>query len=251
MNSDLTEQVVSNTRSIKSMQNQRRSTIVRTYGEEHTAEFVNGTATFYLPVDTDMQYMSELKFKLLVGEVGKSGTIDNPTGGSVTPGSGTYATMDAWLAAYPVGTYVDTDGWWGAQCWDYANAFWRSQVNRILQTGSHHSASDTWRQSREVNAGTEFGTFSNKTLIKRGDWIVISSSVDAVGHIALAAEDYGTGSDPSRLKCYGQNQGGTPVPQGGAAINLVDLDITNFIGAFRYAGWTTNNSDPNHPIITA
>ena len=77
MNSDLTEQVVSNTRNIKAMQNQRRSTIVRTYGEEHTANFVNGTATFYLPVDTDMQYMSELKFKLLAGDVGSSGTIDN------------------------------------------------------------------------------------------------------------------------------------------------------------------------------
>ena len=236
MNSDLTEQVISNTRNIKSMQNQRRSTIVRTYGEEHTANFVDGVATFYLPVDTDMQYMSELKFKLLAGDVGSGGTIDNPTGGYVEPGTATYTTMDAWLAALPLGTFIDMDGYWGAQCWDYADAFWVSQVNRMLQTGSHRSASDTWRQSREVNAGTEFGTFSNKTLIKRGDWIVLSGSADAVGHIALAAEDY-NGTD--YLQCYGQNQGGTPVPQGGAAINNVSLYIGDFVGAFRYAGWTT------------
>lgn len=243
MNSDLTEQVVSNTRNIKSMQNQRRSTIVRTYGEEHTANFVNGTATFYLPVDTDMQYMSELKFKLLAGDVGSGGTIDNPTGGYVEPGTATYATMDAWLAAFPEGTFVDTDGYWGAQCWDYANAFWLSQVNRTLQTGSHRSASDTWRQSRVVNAGTEFGTFSNKNLIKKGDWIVLSGSADAVGHIALAAEDY---NGTNYLQCYGQNQGGTPVPQGGAAINKTNLYIGDFVGAFRYAGWTT--SPIPHPI---
>ena len=241
MNSDLTEQVVSNTRNIKAMQNQRRSTIVRTYGEEHTANFVNGTATFYLPVDTDMQYMSELKFKLLAGDVGSSGTIDNPTGGYVEPGTATYATMDAWLAAYPLGTFVNVDGYWGAQCWDYACAFWLTQVNRRLQTGSHHSASDTWRQSRVINAGTEFGTFSTKSLIKRGDWIVMSGSADAVGHIALAAEDY-NGTD--YLQCYGQNQGGTPVPQGGAAISLNSLYIGDFVGGFRYAGWTTSTQHP-------
>lgn len=241
MNNELTEQVISNTRNIKSMQNQRRSTIVRTYGEEHTANFVNGTATFYLPVDTDMQYMSELKFKLLAGDVGSGGTIDNPTGGYVTPGTATYSTMEAWLTAYPVGTFINVDGYWGAQCWDYADAFWLSQVNRTLQTGSHRSASDTWRQSRVVNAGTEFGTFSTKSLIKRGDWIVLSGSADAVGHIALAAEDY---NGTNYLECYGQNQGGTPVPQGGAAINKANLYIGDFVGAFRYAGWTTSTQHP-------
>lgn len=241
MDSELTEQVIKNTRALKAMQNQRRSTIVRTYGEEHTADFVGGTATFYLPVDTDMQYMSELKFKLLVGSVGSSGTIDNPTGGTVVPGTATYATMNAWLAAYPLGTFVDTDGYWGAQCWDYANAFWKTQVNRTLQTGSHRSASDVWRQSRVVNAGTEFGTFSTKALIKRGDWIVMSGSADAVGHIALAAEDY---NGTNILQCYGQNQGGTPVPQGGAVISLTSISIADFVGGFRYAGWNTSPTPP-------
>lgn len=530
MDSDLTEQVISNTRDIKSMQNQRRSTIVRVYGEEHTAEFVNGTATFYLPVDTDMQYMSELKFKLLSGNVGSDGTIDNPSGGHVEPGTATYTTMKAWLEAYPVGTYVDMDGYYGAQslvagtqllgadgiyrsvetlkegdrvlardgktvntiannnatleeiwevrtwngyirgtaghkmfsngkkvrldelrvgdyidfpdnpiptvkcpltpnearffgfwlgdgtrklpevtigskrkqryldslglnfhrrrhsngkawiytlrnspavkklinkypdktipifgerekeiieglanadgtpkhdgicitntnfamltavqemcwkvgycaamgkveyregtnlcdnpkpirrltinfsprrrfvrnkvlsvkktrekeyvyhtnvwednhsyiadglasknCWDYADAFWVAQVNRMLQTGPHSSASDTWRHSREVNAGTEFGTFASKSLIKRGDWIVMSSSEGAIGHIALAAEDY---NGTNYLLCYGQNQGGTPVPRGGAAISLNSIPIGDFVGGFRYAGWTTTD----------
>lgn len=238
MDSELIDQVAQNARTLKSMQNQRRSTIVRTYGEEHTASFVNGTATFYLPVDTDMQYMSELKFKLLVGEVGSGGTIDNPTGGYVAPGTATYATMDAWLAALPVGTFVDMDGYWGAQCWDYADAFWVAQVNRMLQTGSHRSASDVWRESRAANAGTEFGTFSDKTRIKRGDWLVFSSSAGAVGHIALAAEDY---NGSNSIRCYGQNQGGTPVSQGGAAINIASLSLGDFVGAFRYAGWNTTS----------
>lgn len=236
MDSELTEQVIKNTQALKAMQNQRRSTIVRTYGEEHTANFVNGVATFYLPVDTDMQYMSELKFKLLAGSIGSDGTIDNPTGLPVASGVNTYATMEAWLAAFPVGAFVDTDGYWGAQCWDYANAFWKTQVNRTLQTGSHRSASDVWRQSRDVNAGSEFLLITDKTQIRKGDWIVMSSSADAVGHITMAGEDYNGGNT---LNCYGQNQGGIPVPQGGAAISYNTVSIADFVGGFRYKAWST------------
>lgn len=238
---ELVKQIVENTKKLKAMENQRRSTIVRKYGEEHTAEFVGDTATFYLPVDTDMQYMSEMKFKLLVGAAGGKATIDRPTGGYVGTGFGTYKTMDAWLEAYPIGTFVDTDGWFGAQCWDYANAFWLAQVGRQLITGSHLSASDTWRESKAVNAGSEFATYSSKLLIKRGDWLVMSASPDAVGHIALAAEDY---NGTNTLLCYGQNQGGTPVPQGGAAINLTSNSILDFVGAFRFEGWTTIPDKP-------
>ena len=514
MSTDLTDQVIQNTKTIKAMQNQRRSSVVRTYGVEHTAEFVNGTATFYLPVDTDMEYMSELKFKLLSGTIGSSGTIDDPTGGDVEPGIGTYKTMQAWLDAFPVGTYVDMDGYYGAQslvagtqllgadglyynvedlkegdaifakdgrtintiasnketyeeiwevktrngyirgtaghkmfvngervelkdikigdlidlpdkpikarqcklspdtakfigfwygcvnrvgrcvvvirnrlrkyleslnldlrrddafeasvyglynnqafrrfinkygdgplpilvgrekeviegfihacgwktltgkiaaesddfatltaiqemcwrigytatmgkvkgktrvltieekssvrnevlsvknthkmapvyhtnvwegnhsyiadgfassnCWDYADAFWVSQVNRTLKTGTNHSAADTWYQNRAANALTEFALITDVTQIKKGDWLVLAASDRVLGHICLAAEDYnGTNS----LQVYGQNQGGTPVPRGGAAISLETLTLTNFAGAFRYRGWTVD-----------
>ena len=237
MNSDLINQVISNTRNLKSMQNQRRSTIVRKYGEEHDSRFAGDTATFYLPVDTDMEYISELKIKLVLGDINFASSMAGGTSMSIPIGSVTYKKMSDWLKAIPLGSFVDTDGWFGAQCWDYANAFWRAQTGRTLQTGPNRSASDVWRNSRSVNAGNEFTLITAKKDIKKGDWIVTSESATAIGHIALAAENYNGGDT---LACYGQNQGGTPVPSGGAVVSYTTLNITPFVGAFRYKHWTVD-----------
>lgn len=240
MDGQLVNQVIANTKALKAMQNQRRSTIVRKYGEEHDAGFVGNTATFYFPVDTDMEYISELQIKLVIGTINGSGSTAGGQAIPIDPGTGTYKTMAQWLAAIPVGSYVDMDKHFGAQCWDYADAFWVSQVNRTLKTGSHHSAADAWRENSVHNAGTAFTRITQKSDIKKGDWVITGESqVSAYGHIFLAAEDYNS-SHPNSILGYGQNQGGTPIPAGGAAVNLTSLNISNFLGAFRYTHWTVN-----------
>lgn len=232
MDGELVNQVIQNTKNIKAMMNQRRSTIVRKYGEEHDAGFVGNTATFYLPVDTDMEYISELQVKVVLGSMGTGGTIAAGTYVNAVKGINTYANYSAWISAYPIGAAVDCDGSFGCQCWDYACAFWYAQCNRQLQTGSHHSAADCWNESRTANAGSEFDLITDKTQIQQGDWLVFGGG--SYGHIAMAAENYSNGIN---ILCYGQNQGGTPMPKGGAAVNLTSLYLGNFIGGFRYKRW--------------
>lgn len=228
---DLTHQVAQNTKLLQSLLSQRKHTIVRTCGEEHSANG-SGSATVWLTLDNDMAYISEMKFKLVFGSPNSSTTPSAPSGSGQRPqqwGENTWPNMQSFLNAYPIGSYVDTDGYYGAQCWDYANAFWTGQVNRRLETGNGQ-ARGTWTL-RAQNAGTEFSLVYDWNSIKAGDWIVWGGGT--YGHIAMAA------SAPvgSTVACYGENQGGAPVAVGGAAVNLTTLTQANFLGAFRYKNW--------------
>lgn len=233
MDEQLIKQVVSNTQALKSMMNQRRSTIVRKYGEEHDADFIGDVATFYLPVDTDMEYISELKVKLVLGNIGSSGSN---SGGSYDRGGwgvNTFPSYESWLAKYPVGSAIDADGLYGCQCVDYAKAFWMYQVNRSVLTGPAQSAYEIWTVNRATNAGSEFDLITSWSQIKKGDWIIWGGG--DYGHVAMAAEDY-PGIDSIHI--YEQNgAGGTPMPKGGKTLSLGTKSSSGFLGAFRYKRW--------------
>ena len=108
--SDLAQQVIKNAREQQSDFSQRRAAVVRVCGEEHTATG-HGTANVYLTLDNDMAYISEYKFKLVFGTGGDgSGT---PHGADVIRGTNTWASADAFIAQYPIGTALDTDNTWG------------------------------------------------------------------------------------------------------------------------------------------
>ncbi len=231
MQNDLVSQVAKNTNEISKLYNQRKAVVARQYGEEHDAVAQDGLSVFYLCHDVDTEYVAEYKFKLVI-----TGSGVSQAGGiyiNFVKGYNKYPTYNSWITDYPAGSAVDVDGYYGAQCWDYAAAFWYAQCNRVLQTGDG-SARGCWALMRTTNAGTEFDLVTNKTQIKQGDWIVMGGGT--YGHICMAAEDY-QGND--YLRCYGQNQGGTPMPRGGAAVNIVSLSLGNFLGAFRYKGWHT------------
>lgn len=223
--SELYDTVVNNHNEQRSQYNGRKASMVRVFGQEHSANFVGGAATMFFPVDSDLVYISELQVKFIIGDYG--GTPPSAGGAVITPPSASinkYPTIILWIAAFPVGAKVDMDGAFGYQCWDYADAFWVSQVGRRLQTGPNHSAADCWNYSRDVNAGTEFDQITSLSDVQRGDWVVLGGNP---GHIAMAETNYlGNGI----LSCYGQNQG--PV-----GISLVPLSMNNFIGAFRYKNW--------------
>ena len=83
---------------------------------------------------------------------------------------------------------------------------------------------------------------ARKKLIRRGDCIVFAPSggLYYTGHICFADENY-NGTDT--LKCLGQNQG-----QGtgwGKASNIVELNLTRFLGAFRNSNWESTG-----PIVS-
>ena len=173
--------------------------------------------------------MAEYKFKLII-----TGDGTSQAGGiytNYTKGTNTYPTYDAWVAAFPEGNAVDCDGYWGAQCWDYACAFWYSQVGRRLETGDQ-TARGIWTIMRIYNAGLNFDLITDKTQIKKGDWVITGTG--SYGHVFMAAEDY-NGTDT--IQGWGQNQGGVPMPRGGAAVNKTNLNISSFLGAFRYKRW--------------
>lgn len=228
-NPALEVQVAKNTNEISKLYNQRKAVVARQYGEEHDAIAENGKSTFYICHDVDTEYVAEWKFKLIV-----TGDGSSQAGGIYTTyskGWNTYPTYESWVAAYPIGMAVDVDGYYGAQCWDYAAAFWYAQTGRRLETGDK-TARGTWTLRRTINLGTEFEAITNKTQIKKGDWIVKGSG--SYGHICMAAEDY-NGTD--YIQCYGQNQGGIKMPRGGEAINIAAIGLGDFLGAFRYRRW--------------
>lgn len=234
MNGDFVNQVMKNTNEISKLYNQRKAVIARQYGEEHDAIASNGKSIFYLCHDVDTEYMAEYKFKLIITGDGTSQADGIYT--NYSKGTNTYPNYDAWVAAFPEGNAVDCDGHFGAQCWDYACAFWYAQVGRRLETGDK-TAKGIWSNMRAHNAGSQFNLVTDKTQIQKGDWVITGGGT--YGHVFMAAENY-NGTD--FIQGWGQNQGGTPMPRGGQAINKTTLNISYFLGAFRYKNWNSSTA---------
>lgn len=221
------QQVANNTKTFTTENNKRGAALVRVFGEEHDATAWQGRSTMYLFNDIDLCYISELKFKLIFEEDPTDAALNQAV--SVALGYKTWANIQEFINAYPIGTAIDADGVYGCQCYDYANAFWRSQVNRNL-VNNNGGASGTWAL-RDQNAGTEFVTGTNWDDIQRGDWVVWDTGV--YGHIALAL-----GSPDSMTKTISvleeNGPNGTPWPTGGTTLSVGTGKQSGFLGYFRY-----------------
>lgn len=142
-----------------------------------------------------------------------------------------YASADDFYNA-TIGRGFDIDGWYGAQCWDLGQLFWKNQVNRGLITKpGGGGAIDCWDVSRNINAGSEFELISDKNAIRKGDWIIFRGG--QFGHIGMAM----SGNQGNYVRLLGQNQGGTPFRNGGSTTNVINMSLNNFAGAFRFKGW--------------
>ena len=147
-----------------------------------------------------------------------------------------HATYDEWRAN-TIGNEYDLDGYYGCQCWDYASLFWRNLgfSAGYPQTGNGY-AYGCWTLRREVNKGTQFDLIYNINDVKRGDVVVLDHGRfvgDDAGHIAFADEDFQGGL---YLKLVGQNQE-NPSATYGYKVTVDNMNITKFLGAFRYKGW--------------
>ena len=138
------------------------------------------------------------------------------------------------------GLGYDVDNYLGYQCWDLAAELWMhiaefEDGNLWPKTGSHLYASEIWTESRTQNAGSSFTLIYNLSDVKRGDAIVIGSSpISATGHIAFADENY---NDTTQMNLLGQNQV-DPNLTTGHIPTVTNIDVSNFLGAFRFNGWT-------------
>ena len=154
-----------------------------------------------------------------------------------------HATYNQWKTN-TIGHAYDLDGAFGCQCWDYASLFWRNVGFPVgyPQTGPNLYASECWTVSRSQNAGSTFDLVYNASNIKEGDILVFNGTVgNPPGHITFADEDY---NNSGYIWCVGQNQGGSPLPEGGTAVTRNHIPINNFLGAFRYKEWESPTPPP-------
>ena len=143
--------------------------------------------------------------------------------------------------SYLLTTGVNVDFSFGNQCWDSCALLWY-QYGLRLQTGNGY-AYGCWELMRNQNGRPPFELVWGKENIKRGDVIVFDKHGSwYTGHIGYADEDY---NGTNTIKCLGQNQG-----QGissGTPSNIVNQNLTWFLGAFRNTRWTVTPPTPPTP----
>lgn len=122
----------------------------------------------------------------------------------------------------------DVDGYYGAQCWDGAALFWLNAVGRSFSTGGTGAARGGWEAARAANAGSEFDLVTDRNAIQPGDWLVFGGS--QWGHVGMAV----SGNLGGYVRLLGQNQTGTG---NGAPFNEINMNLGNFLGAFRLKRW--------------
>ena len=137
----------------------------------------------------------------------------------------------------------DTDGAYGGQCWDYGDLFWQNYAGRRLSTCGSGAAKGTivdgcW----QTNAGNDFTMIWDPTQLQPGDWVVFNNGT--WGHIGMALGTYNNGY----ISLAGQNQGGADCDGGGGAVNVINISLKNFAGAFRPNAYIAPEPEPE-PVI--
>lgn len=129
---------------------------------------------------------------------------------------------------YVFGKCWNTDGAYGAQCWDLGDLFWQNYTGRRLSTCGTGAAKGTWEgDCKYVNAGDELELITDPTQLQAGDWVVFNNGT--WGHIGMALGGYYNGY----VSLLGQNQGGGYCDGGGSSANIINISLKNFSGAFR------------------
>lgn len=123
------------------------------------------------------------------------------------------------------GRCLYANNFWGAQCVSEARVFWWSYAGFDVSTCGTGLAKGMMNCAEE-NARDRFKIIWNVDEIQAGTWIVLDGST--TGHICMALSKVNNGY----VACLGQNQGGIPCPGGGAAGNIINISVKNFIGGY-------------------
>ena len=145
-----------------------------------------------------------------------------------------------------IGNGYDVDGVYGDQCVDMAKllAGNAGRPSPYWKSGSLGYAKDGWidASSREYNKGDLFTLVYNKENVKAGDLVVLdNTSSNPYGHIAFATTDWNSSTTSAML--LGQNQV-NPSATTGHPNTITNVNVSNFLGAFRFIGWQPTTPPP-------
>lgn len=157
--------------------------------------------------------------------------VDCPEGEECGLGAYIYAPTETPSAFknYTLGKCLNTDGAYGAQCWDLADVFWQNVSGRRAQTCGTGAAKGMIQDGCwQANAGNEFIMVWDPTQLMAGDIVIFTNG--QWGHVGMALGGYNNGY----IALLGQNQGGGYCQGGGSSTNIVNINLKNFGGAFRY-----------------
>lgn len=157
--------------------------------------------------------------------------VDCPEGEECGLGAFIYAPTETPSAFknYTLGKCLNTDGAYGAQCWDLADVFWQNVSGRRAQTCGTGAAKGMIQDGCwQANAGNEFIMVWDPTQLQAGDIVIFTNGT--WGHVGMALGGYNNGY----ITLLGQNQGGGYCQGGGSSTNIVNINLKNFGGAFRY-----------------
>lgn len=117
---------------------------------------------------------------------------------------------------------------YGAQCVSLSRVFWWSYADRDVSTCGTGMAKGMM-DCAEQNAGDDFIIYwaDQKDQIQAGDWLVFNGG--KYGHIGMALGPVTNGY----VTLLGENQGGRYCEGGGAATNIINININNLIGFYR------------------
>lgn len=131
---------------------------------------------------------------------------------------------------------------YGAQCVSLAQAFWTNYAGRAISTCGTGAARGI-AECADYNAGSEFDFTLDVSHIIPGAWVVTDGGT--WGHVAMAVGYYNNGY----LAVYGENQGGEKCTEGGSKPNVVNLNMSTFIGAFIPKSYEPQPAPEPEPVI--
>lgn len=107
--------------------------------------------------------------------------------------------------------------------------YWKSDPDGYAYEGW------TVLSNREYNAADYFTLIYNKADVRTGDMVILrNTSSNPYGHIGFANSDWT--ADTTTAELLGQNQV-NPNPDTGHVTTLTNVDVTSFLGAFRFNRW--------------
>lgn len=127
-----------------------------------------------------------------------------------------------------IGKCIYANNKYGAQCVSLARVFWWSYANRDVSTCGTGMAKGMMNCA-EQNAGKDFLIYwkDDVSKIQAGDWLVFEGG--QYGHVGMALGPVVNGY----VALLGENQGGGYCAGGGAATNIININIKNLIGFYR------------------
>lgn len=112
------------------------------------------------------------------------------------------------------------------------------------KSGNSGYAREGWTDltSREYNKGNLFTLVYNKEDVKAGDLVVLDETTsNPYGHIAFATTTWNANTTSADL--LGQNQV-NPNPTTGHPTTITNVNVTTFLGAFRFIAWQSTPPTP-------